>query len=413
MSAFAELGLLPALLQGVEARGYQQPTPIQAATIPAILAGRDLMAGAQTGTGKTAAFALPLLQLLSATVAGAVRGRLPQVLVLAPTRELAQQVQSSFDSYGAGSGLQSVLVYGGASIEMQVKALRSGADIVVATPGRLLDLLNRGAVTLSAVRHLVFDEADRMLDMGFMDEIRALLKQLPHQRQTLLFSATFGDEVFKLSKTLLQDPLLIEVDARNTVASQVEQVLYAVDPERKRELVSHLIGARNWQQVLIFTRTKQGADLLASEMNKDGLKVQAIHGDKSQGARERALEAFRNGELRALVATDLAARGLDIQQLQYVINFELPFNPEDYIHRIGRTGRAGNAGLAISLVSEEEHYLLQQIERVLDAPLVPQWLPGYEPDLTREVRPARKVNRGTQKRRARDQALGKNNYRRR
>ena len=411
MISFEDLALVEPIRRALNEEGYTTPTPIQAQAIPQLLAGRDLLGIAQTGTGKTAAFALPLLQRLGADAAPA--GGRPRALVLTPTRELAQQVQRSFAAYGAHSDLTTVLVYGGASIEQQVRALRAGADILVATPGRLLDLLQRGAVELGAVRHLVFDEADRMLDMGFKDEIRALLKQLPATRQTLLFSATFGAELFRLSKSLLQDPALVEVDARNTAARRVEQVLYAVDPERKRELVSHLIGARNWQQVLIFTRTKQGADQLASEMNQDGLKVQAIHGDKSQGARERALEAFRHGDLRALVATDLAARGLDIPQLRYVINYQLPFNAEDYIHRIGRTGRAGGEGLALSLVCEEEQYLLQEIERLLDTPLATQWLPGYEPDLTRALTPARKVNRGTQKKRARARALGQKTGRRR
>jgi len=408
---FTGLGLDQALLDALVARGYREPTPIQAAAIPAILAGQDVMAGAQTGTGKTAAFALPLLQLLRAE--RCADPGLPRALVLTPTRELAQQVQRSFVGYGQHSGLRTALVYGGASLDSQIKRLRGGVDLLVATPGRLLDLINRGAVDLGRVGHLVFDEADRMLDMGFMDEIRQILQSVPATRQTLLFSATFGSAIFDLSKRLLRTPLLIEVDARNTAATQVEQRIYAVDPERKRELVSHLIGARNWHQVLIFTRTKQGADQLASEMNKDGLKVQSIHGDKSQGARERALEAFRNGELRALVATDLAARGLDIEQLKYVINYELPFNAEDYIHRIGRTGRAGGDGLAISLVSEEESYLLREIETILDTTLAQQWMPGYEPDLTRELRPARKVNRATQKQRARDRALGKKPVRRR
>ncbi len=410
---FTSLGLEQPLVEAVAARGYDTPTPIQAAAIPAILAQQDVMAGAQTGTGKTAAFALPILQLLRQTVMPESSARAVRALVLTPTRELAQQVYRSFVNYGGNSPLRSALVYGGASINSQMQTLAAGVDILVATPGRLLDLISRGSADLGQVQYLVFDEADRMLDMGFIDEIRRILKPIPSQRQTLLFSATFGPDLFELSKTLLTAPRLIEVDARNTAAAQVEQMVYAVDAERKRELVSHLIGARNWQQVLIFTRTKQGADRLASEMCKDGLKTQAIHGDKSQGARERALEAFRQGTIRALVATDVAARGLDIDQLKYVINYELPYNAEDYIHRIGRTGRAGGAGLAISLLSAEENYLLEEVEAILGSSLPQQWLPGYEPDLTRELKPSRKNSRGAQKKRARERALGNKPARRR
>ena len=402
---FSELGLSQSLVEAVSKQGYTEPTPIQAAAIPAILNQQDVMAGAQTGTGKTAAFALPILQRLS-DPANASTGRAIRALVLTPTRELAQQVHRSFVRYGENSPLRAALVYGGASINSQISALAEGADIVVATPGRLLDLIGRGAADLSQLQQLVFDEADRMLDMGFIDEIRRLLKTIPSQRQTLLFSATFGQSLFDLSKTLLDSPTLIEVDARNTAASRVEQIVYAVDPERKRELVSHLIGARNWHQVLIFTRTKQAADMLASEMVKDGLQTQAIHGDKSQGARDRALDAFRKGELRALVGTDVAARGLDIDQLEYVINYELPYNAEDYIHRIGRTGRAGGSGLAISLLSSEENYLLEEVEAVLGNSLPQQWLPGYEPDMNREAKPSRKNTPGAQKKRARERALG-------
>ena len=426
---FSGLGLNQQLMDAVAEKGYIEPTPIQAAAIPAILDQQDVMAGAQTGTGKTAAFALPILQLLShlsvmtetvsemvvteSTITQATPNETTaadhpiRALVLTPTRELAQQVYKSFILYGKNSPLRSALVYGGASVNSQIKALSEGVDILVATPGRLLDLMNRGAADLSQVRHLVFDEADRMLDMGFIVEIKRILKSVPSERQTLLFSATFDQEIFDLSKSLLKSPTLIEVDARNTAAIQVEQLVYAVDADRKRELVSHMIGARNWHQVLIFTRTKQGADHLASEMCKDGLKTQSIHGDKSQGARERALEDFREGSIRALVATDVAARGLDIDQLKYVINYELPFNAEDYIHRIGRTGRAGGSGLAISLLSAEENYLLEEVEAILNTSLPQQWLPGYEPDLTREVKPSRKNSRGAQKKRARDRALGK------
>lgn len=410
---FSTTGLNQSLIDTVTEQGYTEPTPIQVATIPAILAGQDLMAGAQTGTGKTAAFALPILQLLGEAPVSASPKRAIRALVLTPTRELAQQVYKSFVTYGSQSALQTALVYGGASVNTQMAALASGVDILVATPGRLLDLIGRGAADLSQVRHLVFDEADRMLDMGFIDEVRRIIKPIPAARQTLLFSATFGPEIFALSKSLLKDPTLIEVDARNTVARRVEQMVYAVDADRKRELISYLIGSKNWHQVLVFTRTKQGADELASEMCKDGLKTQSIHGDKSQGARERALEAFRAGDTRVLVATDVAARGLDIDQLQYVINHELPYNAEDYIHRIGRTGRAGGSGMAISLLSPAENYLLEQIEVILDERLMQQWLPGYEPDPTKEVRNTRSVSKGTQNKRARERALGKKPDRRR
>jgi superfamily II DNA/RNA helicase len=403
---FSTTGLHPSLIDAVTEQGYTEPTPIQTATIPAILAGQDIMAGAQTGTGKTAAFALPILQLLSEAPTADNAGRAIGALVLTPTRELAQQVYKSFVTYGRHSPLQTALVYGGASVNTQMAALASGVDILVATPGRLLDLISRGAADLRQVQHLVFDEADRMLDMGFIDEVRRILKSVPAARQTLLFSATFGAEIFDLSKILLTDPALIEVDARNTVASRVEQMVYAVDADRKRELISYLIGSKNWHQVLIFTRTKQGADDLASEMCKDGLKTQSIHGDKSQGARERALEAFREGKTRVLVATDLAARGLDIDQLAYVVNYELPYKAEDYIHRIGRTGRAGGAGLAISLLSPAENYLLEEIEIILDTRLPQQWLPGYEPDPAKEVRRPRNASKGAQKKRARERALG-------
>ncbi|MFT6914942.1 MAG: ATP-dependent RNA helicase RhlE [Motiliproteus sp.] len=411
--SFAALGLQQLLIDALAERGYSAPTPIQSASIPAILAGQDVMAGAQTGTGKTAAFALPILQLLSASTAAHSSMRPVRALILTPTRELAQQVYQSLVRYGAFSPLKTALVYGGASLNTQIATLVAGVDILVATPGRLLDLIQRGAVDLSQVQQLVFDEADRMLDMGFIDEIKRILSSVPSERQTLLFSATFDQAIFTLSKTLLRaSPTLIEVDARNTAALQVEQRIYAVDAERKRELVSHLIGAKNWHQVLIFTRTKQSADQLASEMVKDGLKALSIHGDKSQGARERALEAFRAGELRALVATDVAARGLDIDQLKYVINYELPFKAEDYIHRIGRTGRAGGSGVAISLLSSEENYLLEEIEVILQTSLLPQWLPGYEPDLNREVPTTRKNSATAQKHRARDRALGKKPRRR-
>jgi superfamily II DNA/RNA helicase len=308
--------------------------------------------------------------------------------------------------YGDDTGLSSAIAYGGVSINPQIDALQEGADVLVATPGRLLDLMHKQAVNLSQLQFLVFDEADRMLDMGFIIDIKRILKHVPSNRQTMLFSATFNEEIFTLSKNILKDPELIEVDARNTTAAKVEQMVYVVDEDKKRELTSFMIGSKNWQQVLIFVRTKQGADALAKEMCKDGIKTASIHGDKSQGARERALEEFKQGKVRALVATDVAARGLDIQQLQYVINYELPYIAEDYIHRIGRTGRAGLEGLAVSLMCLGEEYLLEEIEAVLDDRVPQSWYPGYEPDLTKPVAKNKKNSRGAQKQRQKDRAYG-------
>ena len=408
--SFSLLNLDSRLLDAIVTLGYDQATPIQQAAIPALLAGKDVMAGAQTGTGKTAAFALPILHRLLA-----IRENNPlasdevqplRALVLTPTRELAQQVYKSFVKYGADSGLSSAIAYGGVSINPQVSALEDGVDVLVATPGRLLDLMQKQAVSLSQLQFLVFDEADRMLDMGFIIDIQRILKRVPSDRQTMLFSATFSDEIFTLSKNILKDPELIEVDARNTTAAKVEQMVYVVDEDKKRELTSFMIGSKNWQQVLIFVRTKQGADALAKEMCKDGIKTSSIHGDKSQGARERALEEFKQGKVRVLVATDVAARGLDIQQLQYVINYELPYIAEDYIHRIGRTGRAGLEGLAVSLMCMGEEYLLEEIEAVLDDRVPQSWYPGYEPDLTKPVAKNKKNSRSAQKSRQKDRAYG-------
>ena len=407
---FSSLGLLPNLIDALQQQGYEQPTPIQQEAIPVILNGDDVMAGAQTGTGKTAAFALPVLQTLmhSANVMDDNHSTRPvKALVLVPTRELAQQVHRSFETYGAQTTLVSALAYGGVSINPQLKALKSGADVLVATPGRLLDLIHKQAVDLSQLNFLIFDEADRMLDMGFIIDIKRIIKRIPRDRQTLLFSATFNDEVFELSKSLLNNPKLIEVDARNTTAKKVEQMVYVVDEDRKRELLSYMIGSKNWHQVLIFVRTKQGADALAKEMKKDGIETVAIHGDKSQGARERGLAEFKEGKIRALIATDVASRGLDIQQLEYVVNYELPYIAEDYIHRIGRTGRAGSDGLAISLMSLGEEYLLEEIEVILDSRLPQSWYPGYEPDFDKPVTKKRNTSRTAEKQRAKQRAFGK------
>ena len=400
--SFSTLGLHADLLAILDTLGYQTPTPIQQAAIPEVLAGHDVMAGAQTGTGKTAAFALPLIQrhLVRETSEKAIR-----VLVLTPTRELAQQVHQSFLKYSQGLGLNAVVAYGGASINPQIDALNKGCDVLVATPGRLLELAIKEVIDLSTVETLVLDEADRMLDMGFIVDIERILKRLPETRQTLFFSATFNDDVFSLSKTILKQPKLIEVAERNTTAAKIEQRFYEVDNKRKAGLVAYLIGSKNWQQVLIFTRTKQAVDELASELEKDGIKAAAVHGDKSQGARDRGLEEFKTGQVRALVATDVAARGLDIKQLQYVINYELPYNAEDYIHRIGRTGRAGQAGLAVSLVSHKEKYLLEEIEKLTGEHFILQWMEGFEPDLIVQEE-ASSTKRKPSKKNLRAKALG-------
>ena len=408
VATFSELNLAPALLTALQEENYHTPTAIQAQTIPLILAGADVIGSAQTGTGKTAAFVLPLLHnLLSAEV-------LPdavKVLILTPTRELAQQVFASVERYAAHTEIKAALAYGGASIGPQIKAIK-GAQVVVATPGRLLDHVIKGSIKLTSINALVFDEADRMLDMGFIDEIKRILRHVPKERQTLLFSATFDDSIFKLSKQLLNDPKLVEVNKRNSAAVEVEQLVYAVDEDRKRELVSHMIGMKNWQQVLIFTRTKQTADVLAKEMCKDGLKTESIHGDKSQGARDKALQNFKSGATRVLVATDVAARGLDIASLKYVINYELPYVAEDYVHRIGRTGRAGEKGMAMSLVSIDEQWLLDEIDILLDTRLTPQWLPGYEPDLTKEPKQVRKNTNKARRSRDKKRILGQKSRRR-
>ncbi|WP_394192354.1 DEAD/DEAH box helicase [Pseudoalteromonas atlantica] len=410
-ATFTDLHLDPLLLKSLELTEYKSPTAIQLQTIPLILAGNDVMGSAQTGTGKTAAFVLPLLHKLITSDKKDEQGT-ARVLILTPTRELAQQVFASFEKYAQGCGIKGALAYGGASISPQVKAMKE-AQVVVATPGRLLDHIIKGSITLSSVDSLVFDEADRMLDMGFIDEIKRILRHVPSDRQTLLFSATFDDSVFELSKKLLKDPKLVEVDKRNSAAVEVEQVIYAVDEDRKRELVSHMIGMKNWRQVLIFTRTKQMADKLAKEMCKDGLKTESIHGDKSQGARDRALQNFKEGTTRVLVATDVAARGLDIVSLKYVINFELPYIAEDYVHRIGRTGRAGEQGLAMSLVSLDEQWLLEEIEVLLDTRLTPQWLAGYEPDPNKKPKDNRKNTNKSRKDRDKKRILGKKSSNRR
>jgi len=362
--SFSDLGLLPELMRAVADKGYDTPSPIQIQAIPAVLAGRDVLAGAQTGTGKTAGFVLPILQRLTADTAHGT-SRAPRALVLTPTRELAAQVAQSARDYGKYLPLRTYQVFGGVSINPQISALRGGCDILVATPGRLLDLAQQRMVDLSLVQVLVLDEADRMLDMGFIHDIRRIIKLLPQKRQNLLFSATYSDDIRGLAERLLHNPLSVQVAPRNAPIELVEQRAYRVQKEQKRHLLAHLIQEGQWRQVLIFTRTKHGANRLTQQLEGAGIQAAAIHGNKSQAARVKALDMFKRGQVTCLVATEVAARGLDIKELPQVVNYELPNVPEDYVHRIGRTGRAGSAGEAISLVSSDESGLLRDIERVL------------------------------------------------
>jgi ATP-dependent RNA helicase RhlE len=383
--SFDTLGLAAELLHAVAEQGYGEPTPVQRQAIPLVLEGRDLLAGAQTGTGKTAGFTLPLLQRLMKGHSD--RGRRPvRALVLTPTRELAAQVRESVVTYGKYLPLRSAAIFGGVGFRPQVDALRKGVDVLVATPGRLIDHLEQKTLDLSRVEILVLDEADRMLDMGFIPAIRRILALLPRERQNLLFSATFSSEIKKLADGLLIRPAHIEVARNNAAAERVTHVVHPVDRDRKREVLSHMIGKHNWRQVLVFTRTKHGADRLAGQLDRDGLRSAAIHGNKSQGARTKALADFKRGSVRVLVATDIASRGIDIDQLPHVVNFELPMTPEDYVHRIGRTGRAGMEGNAVSLVSHDEHRQLRDIERLIRQELPKVVLEGYEP--SRALRPA-------------------------
>jgi ATP-dependent RNA helicase RhlE len=359
--SFEQLGLQAELLQAVTQQGYTSPTPIQKKAIPMILEGRDILGGAQTGTGKTAAFALPILQLLGGRTA---KGRQPRALILTPTRELAAQVAESVRTYGRGMRLRSTVIFGGVGFQQQIDALRRGVDILVATPGRLLDHINQKNADLSHVEILVLDEADRMLDMGFIHDIRKVLNQLPAERQSMLFSATYSDEVKELADGFMRTPELVEVGHRNTAVETVTQVMHPVARSSKRDLLTHLIKEGDWRQVLVFSRTKHGADRLAKGLEADGISATSIHGNKSQPARTKALADFKNGRVRILVATDIAARGLDIDGLPHVVNYELPNVPEDYIHRIGRTGRAGANGEAVSLVCADEMKLLDMIQRL-------------------------------------------------
>ncbi len=385
--SFESLGLMTELVRAVSENGYNTPTPIQQQAIPLILEGRDLMGAAQTGTGKTAGFTLPLLQRLISTGKSHPGRRPLRALVITPTRELAAQVAESVQTYGKYLPLKSTVVFGGVSINPQKQKLIRGVDILTATPGRLLDHVNQRSVDLSRVELLVLDEADRMLDMGFIHDIRKILALVPKHKQTLLFSATFADDIKKLASGLLRSPALVEVSRGNTTVEAIRQLVHPVDKKRKRELLSHLIGSNDWKQVLVFNRTKHGANRLAEQLNGDGINAAAIHGNKSQGARTRALANFKAGEVRVLVATDIAARGLDINQLPHVVNYELPNIPEDYIHRIGRTGRAGHEGEAISLVCVDEIKLLKDIEKLLKRDIPKQVIDGYQPDPSIKAEP--------------------------
>jgi ATP-dependent RNA helicase RhlE len=377
--SFESLGLRAELLRAASEKGYSTPTPIQSQAIPLILEGRDIMGSAQTGTGKTAGFTLPLLERLMVNKPDDKR-RSIRALILTPTRELAAQVAESVDTYGKFLPLRTAVVFGGVNINTQIKKLNQGVDILIATPGRLLDHASQKTVDLSKVEILVLDEADRMLDMGFIHDIRKVLALMPKQKQTLLFSATFSNDIKQLSRGLLNSPALVEVAQQNTTAERISQVVHPVDKAKKRNLLSFLIDSNNWQQVLVFTRTKHGANRLAEQLSKDGLTAAAIHGNKSQGARTKALANFKSGKVRILVATDIAARGLDIDQLPHVVNFELPNVPEDYVHRIGRTGRAGHEGEAMSLVCVDEHKLLNDIERLTKNNIQKVIIEDYEPD---------------------------------
>ena len=384
---FNQLGLSAELLRAVEEEGYLTATPIQQQAIPRILEGRDVLAGAQTGTGKTAGFTLPMLQRLQY---GTANRRRIRALVLTPTRELAAQVADSVRCYGRHLPFRAAVIYGGVSINTQIDKLRKGVDVVVATPGRLLDHLQQGTIDLRAIEILVLDEADRMLDMGFIRDIRKILKVLPSERQNLLFSATFSQEIRRLAADLLDSPTEISVATNGKPAEGIDQVVYPVDRRRKQELLSHTITTQDWRQVLVFTRTKHGANKLATQLETDGLKTAAIHGNKSQAARNRALQDFKSGRVRVLVATDVAARGLDIERLPHVVNYELPHVPEDYVHRIGRTARAGHKGHAVSLVCVDEHKLLADIEKLLQTKISKKSIPGYEPDPRIQAEPLTK-----------------------
>ncbi|TFW35089.1 DEAD/DEAH box helicase [Massilia horti] len=403
--SFSTLGLSDAIVRAVTEQGYTSPTPIQSQAIPAVLGGGDLLAGAQTGTGKTAGFTLPVLQRLSTDKVGAAlrnktAPRAIRALILAPTRELAAQVEESVRVYGKYTNLNSAVIFGGVGINPQIKQLQHGVDILVATPGRLLDHIGQGTADVSKIEILILDEADRMLDMGFIHDIRKVLAVLPPKRQNLLFSATFSDDIKALADRLLNNPASIEVARRNSTVEVIAQKIHPVDRDKKHPMLSHLIRANDWHQVLVFTRTKHGANKLVEQLGKDGIGAMAIHGNKSQSARTKALSEFKDGALRVLVATDIAARGIDIDQLPHVVNYDLPNVPEDYVHRIGRTGRAGATGEAVSLVCVDEHQMLKDIEKLIKQTLPRHVIPGFEPDPNAKPQPIqlRSGDRGHQNR---------------
>ncbi|GAB3679715.1 DEAD/DEAH box helicase [Salinisphaera aquimarina] len=407
--SFDQLGLAPSLLDAVAAAGYDTPTPIQAKSIPAVLEGKDVLAAAQTGTGKTAAFTLPLLHRL-----GETQQKKPRVLVLTPTRELAAQVNESVKTYGKSGLLRSAVIFGGVGYQPQISMFKKGVDIVVATPGRLLDLLQQGHVDLSNIETLVLDEADRMLDMGFIHDIKRVLKYVPNKRQTLLFSATFSNDIRKLASGLLHNPIEIDVAPRNATADRIEQKVVMVEKSRKRAVLSHLIKENNWHQVLVFARTKHGSNRLCKQLESDGLPSAALHGNKSQNARTKALEGFKNGKIQVLVATDIAARGIDIDSLPHVVNFELPNISEDYVHRIGRTGRAGGSGEAISLVGPDERKFLKDIEKLIGQQIERMTVEGVdlrsnESDEAEDDRPPRRQGNNNGGNRAPKRGGGGNN----
>ena len=376
---FTNLGLSEPLLKAIKEQGYDTPTPIQLKAIPVVLEGKDLLAAAQTGTGKTAGFILPLLQRLSLSTPNMLKKQI-RVLILVPTRELAAQVEQSIKNYGKYMPYSSCVIFGGVGINPQLAAIRKGVEIVVATPGRLLDIADKKGIDFTALEALVLDEADRMLDMGFIHDMKKLMALMPKQKQTLLFSATFTPEIKTLASGLLKTPVQVEAGPQNKTADQIIQVVHFVDKRRKKELLSQLIKIKDWHQVLVFTRTKYGANKLTEELKASGISAAAIHGNKSQGARTKALASFKAKEIRVLVATDIAARGLDIDQLPYVVNYELPNIPEDYVHRIGRTGRAGQSGMAVSLVCIDEHKLLEQIEKFIKHEIEKVDIPAFRPD---------------------------------
>ncbi|KLE06227.1 DEAD/DEAH box helicase [Aliarcobacter butzleri] len=392
--SFSNLGLCAEILRAIKEEGYTTPTPIQSKSIPVVLSKKDVLAAAQTGTGKTAGFTLPLLQRLKDSN---LKDKKTQVraLILTPTRELAAQVAQSVETYGKYLPFKLAVIFGGVGITPQKALLKKGVDIIIATPGRLLDLISQDSLDLSKIEFLVLDEADRMLDMGFINDIKKILAILPKQRQNLLFSATFSNEIKKLADGLLKSPVLVEVSKANSASFKVEQVVHHVDKDRKKELLLHLVNKNSWQQVLVFTRTKHGANKLSEALLKDKITSAAIHGNKSQGARTKALDDFKNGKVRVLVATDIAARGIDIEQLPHVVNFELPNVAEDYVHRIGRTGRAGNNGIAISLVCVDEHEYLFGIERLIKQKIKKVEINGFKVNPNIKAEPiGNRSNRG-------------------